>query len=76
MKKPKKRNQLHKYLQLIGVTFQMGITIYLGAFFGKRLDIYFESTGKPYTIILTLAALGVSLWSILAQLKKINKQDE
>lgn len=76
MVNPKKKNQLHKYLALTGVAFQMGITIYLGAYFGKKLDAHFNSN-KTYTLILTLLALLISLWSVLAQLKKINdKYDE
>lgn len=66
-----KKNQLHKYLALTGVAFQMGITIYLGAYFGKKLDAHFE-TAKTYTLILTLLSLLIALWSVLAQLKKIN----
>ncbi len=71
MSKSQKKNQLHKYLALTGVAFQMGITIYLGAYFGKKLDAYFE-TIKTYTLILTLLSLLIALWSVLAQLKKIN----
>jgi len=76
MDNPKKKNHLHKYLALTGVAFQMGITIYLGAYFGKKLDAHFN-TSKTYTLILTLLALLISLWSVLVQLKKINdKYDE
>ena len=76
MTNPKKKNQLHKYFALTGVAFQMGITIYLGAFFGKKLDAHFDSN-KTYTLILTLLALVISIWSVLSQLKRINnKYDE
>jgi membrane protein DedA with SNARE-associated domain len=76
MTQPKKKNQLHKYLALTGVAIQMGITMYLGVFFGKKLDVHYE-TNKTFTIILTLVALLASLWSVLAQLKSINdKFDE
>lgn len=71
MTKNPKKNQLHKYLALTGIAFQMGITIYLGAYFGKKLDAHFETT-KTFTLILTLLSLLISLWSVLAQLKKIN----
>jgi membrane protein DedA with SNARE-associated domain len=67
-----KKKQLNKYLQLTGVAFQMGITIYLGVYFGKKLDVYFQTSNKTYTIILTLVALLISIWSVLAQLKNIN----
>jgi len=73
MDNPKKKNQLHKYIALTGVAFQMGITIYLGAYFGKKLDIHFN-TNKTFTLILTLFALVVSLWSVLTQLKNINNK--
>lgn len=72
MIKPEKKKQLNKYLQLTGVGLQMGITIYLGAYFGKKLDIYFQTGGKAFTIILVLVAMVASIWSVLAQLKKIN----
>jgi F0F1-type ATP synthase assembly protein I len=72
MTNPQKKKQLNKYIQLIGVAFQMGITIYLGVYFGKWLDTYFETSNKTYTIILTLFSLLVAIWSVLAQLKNIN----
>ncbi|SDW17127.1 Putative F0F1-ATPase subunit Ca2+/Mg2+ transporter [Lutibacter oricola] len=76
MTKPKKKNQLHKFAQLSGIAFQMGITIYLGAYFGKKLDAYFETTNKIYTLVLTLLALALSIYSVLLQLKKINDKYE
>lgn len=74
MDNPNKKKQLNKYLQLTGVAFQMGITIYLGVYFGKKLDVYFQTSNKIYTIILTLVALLISIWSVLAQLKNINNK--
>jgi len=74
MIKPKKKEQLNKYLQLTTVVFQMGITIYLGAYFGKWLDNYFQTSNKTFVIITTLLALVISIWNILRQLKKINEK--
>ena len=76
MTNPNKKKQLNRYLQLTGVAFQMGITIYLGAYFGKKLDAYFQTSTKIFTIIGTLLAMVISIWSVLAQLKKINDKDE
>ena len=72
MTKPNKKKQLNRYIQLTGVAFQMGITIYLGAYFGKKLDAHFQTSTKIFTIIGTLLAMVISIWSVLAQLKKIN----
>lgn len=74
MKKPKKKNQLRKFALLSGVGLQMGITIYLGAFFGKKLDTYYNPESKTYTIVLTLLALVISIYSVIQQLNKINNK--
>lgn len=58
-------------MALTGVAIQMGLTMYLGVYFGKKLDANYN-TGKIFTLVLTLIALGASLWSVLAQLKRIN----
>lgn len=76
MDKPNKKKQLNKYLQLTGITFQMGITIFLGAYFGKKLDAHYDNSTKTFTIILTLVALLISIWSVLAQLKNINEKND
>ena len=76
MNKPQKKKQLNRYIQLTGVAFQMGITIYLGAYFGKWLDAHFQTSSKIFTIIGTLLAMVVSIWSVLIQLKKINDKYE
>lgn len=68
----KKKKQLNKFLQLTGVGLQMGITIYLGAWAGKKLDAYFGYEKKTFTIILTLVALVASLYSVISQLNRIN----
>ena len=74
MENPKKKNQLRKYAALSGAGLQMGITIYLGAFFGKKLDAYYNPENKTYTIVLTLIALVISIYSVIQQLNKINNK--
>lgn len=76
MNKLPKKKRFNKYLELTGVVFQMGITIYLGAFIGKKLDAYFNSTSKIPTIISVLTALLIALYGVIIQLKKINEKDE
>jgi membrane protein DedA with SNARE-associated domain len=76
MEKPPKKGQLNKYLQLTGVAFQMGLTIYLGVYFGKKLDVYYQNTNKLFTIILTLVSLVIAIYSVIAQLKTIDDKYE
>lgn len=68
----KKKKQLNKFLQLTGVGLQMGLTIYLGVWAGKKLDAYFGYEKKTFTIILTLVALVASIYSVISQLNRIN----
>jgi len=72
----KKKKPLNRYLILTSIPFQIGITIYLGAYFGELFDskYIFE---KPWgTILGVLLALVIAMYSVIQQLNKLNKQDE
>jgi len=70
-KKPKK--QPNKYLQLTGIGLQMGITIYLAIYLGKKLDEVYPNEKNWFTIIFTLVGLVIALYAVVAQTNKINK---
>ena len=55
---------------------QMGIIIYLGSYFGKKLDQSFQNTKPWFTIVGILLALILSLLSLVKQLDRINKSDD
>ncbi len=76
MKNTIKKNRLNSYLQLTGVVFQMGITIYLGAFLGKKLDNYIQPEKKTFTIIFTLLAVIIAMYNIIKRLNKIHRKNE
>lgn len=76
MNKQSGKNNYRKYIELTGIAFQMGITIYLGAYFGKKIDANINPSKKTFTIVLTLLALLISIWSVINQLKKINDKYE
>ena len=69
-KNPKRR--LNRYIVLTGIGLQMGLTIYLAAYLGKWLDANY-SDSKVYTIICTLAGLVLSFYSLLRQLKNLDR---
>ena len=54
---------------------QMGITIFAGAYFGKYLDEQYPSSKKWFTMLFTILSMGVSIYLVLNQLKKLNDQD-
>lgn len=65
----------NKFIVLTGVAIQMGVTVFLGAYVGKMLDEKYPSDKKWFTMSLTILAVFISLFNILNQLKKINKED-
>lgn len=71
-KPPKKKNTgLQNAAKLSGVGIQMGLTIYLGNLLGSWLDGKFETTYLEITI--TLAAIFLSMYSMIRQVNNINK---
>lgn len=69
----KKRSQLKNWAVFSGIAFQMGATIFICAWAGKKLDEKY-STGKNwFTIGLVLFGVFASIYIVLKQLKELNK---
>ncbi|MGB0837518.1 MAG: AtpZ/AtpI family protein [Flavobacteriaceae bacterium] len=66
MKKP-----LNNFLRLSGVGIQFGAVIWLCSRLGAYLDSYFETNDNTYTIIVVIVGFVLSMYSLIAQLKKI-----
>ena len=75
-KSQKMASKKGSFLVFTGIAFQMGATIFLGAYFGKMLDEKYPSDKKWFTLGLTLLALVVSMYNILNQLKRINEKQD
>ena len=73
-KSSKKPKPLKNFARFSGIAAQMGITIFLGAYFGKWLDQKYPSNKKWFTIGLTILAVCLSLYNVLRQLKKNNEE--
>ena len=70
-KNPKK--QPNKFILLTGAGIQMGVTIYLAVYLGKKLDENYSSEKKWFTMLFTLIGVAVALVSLITQVNKINK---
>lgn len=66
----------NRYLELMGIAAQMGITIFLGAYLGKWLDLKYPSGKKWYTILLTLLSVAIALYMVLKQVNNLNKDED
>lgn len=71
-----KKEPLNKFVRLSGVGLQMGITIYLAAYFGKKIDAHYGFEKNYITLILILVSFIGSMVSLMAQLKKINDKEK
>lgn len=73
MKSPKQKKSPNKYILLSGAGIQMGVTIYVGVYIGKKLDESYPNEKNWFTIAFTLFGVAVALVSLITQINKINK---
>lgn len=62
MEQPKQPNTFLKYSNM---AIQMGLIIGLSAWGGHRLDLHYHTSKPIFTIILSLAGIGISLYLVL-----------
>lgn len=67
---------MKNYVRYSGIAFQMGATIFLGAYFGKWLDVKYPMDKKWFTILFTLLSVALSLYNTLKQVNKINDEEK
>lgn len=72
-KLPKEKKPLNKFVALTGAGLQMGITIYLAVFIGKKLDENYPTEKNWFTIVFTLLGVAIALTSLIVQVNRINK---
>ncbi len=75
-KKDSQKKPLNKFIRLTGVGLQIGITIYLASYFGKKVDAYYQNDKNYITLIFILIAFLGSLISLMIQLKKIQEKEK
>ena len=70
----KKSKPLNNYAKFSGMAVQMGVTIALGAWGGSKLDEKLNTNSKVFTIVLSLLAIGISLYLVIREV--INMQND
>tara|TARA_Y100001968_G_C19393270_1_gene736816 strand:+ start:1167 stop:1397 length:231 start_codon:yes stop_codon:yes gene_type:complete len=72
--KKRKKKQLNKYLALTSISFQIGLTVYIGSYIGKHLDTKYNLEKNWFTIAFVLLAMIVSIYNLIKQLNKLNNE--
>lgn len=66
-KNQKKNNPLNAYARFSAIGFQMIVVIGLGVYAGIKLDEKYPNRYKLFTIIFSLFAIGIALYSVVRQ---------
>ncbi|MDX1603378.1 MAG: AtpZ/AtpI family protein [Salinimicrobium sediminis] len=67
-----KRSQLKNWAIFSGIAFQMGATIFVCAWIGRKLDERYPMEKNWFTIGFVLFGLVASVYLVLKQLKRYN----
>lgn len=67
-----KNSQLKNWAIFTGIAFQMGATIFICAWIGKKLDEKYPMDKNWFTIGFVLFGLVASVYVVLKQLKRYN----
>lgn len=70
-KKPKSR--LKNWAIFTGIGFQMGATIFVCAWIGKKLDERYPNEKNWFTIGLVFFGMIAAIYSVVKQLKRFNE---
>ena len=70
----KKKERLNSYARFSGVGFQMLATIGIGVWGGIKLDKIYPNDYQIFTIICSLASIGVALYTVIKQVTKFSNQ--
>ena len=66
-------NKNNKWLALINIPIQMGVIIFLFAYFGDWLDEKYPNSHRIFVKILTLVGVAIAFYNINKQVQDNNK---
>lgn len=72
----KKKKSLDSYTRYSGIAFQMLIIILIGVFGGIKLDQWLKLTFPVFTVILSILAVILSIYTVTKDLMKTPKGPE
>ena len=71
---PKKRPSSVALLRYTDIAFRMGVTIALGAWFGKWLDGKMGMTKPVFLLIMSMLAISLSIYMVIRDANKIRNE--
>ncbi|MFK7001213.1 AtpZ/AtpI family protein [Flavobacterium oreochromis] len=72
-KEEKEKSKGNKWLSLVTIPSQMGVTIYLFYKLGEWVDKSYPNSYFYYAKVLTLFGVFIALYNVIKQVNEINK---
>ena len=73
--RPVQKKRLNNYARFTGMGFQMLVTIGLGVYAGIKLDERYPNKYQVFSIICSMVAIGLSVFSVIKQVNKSSKKE-
>lgn len=70
-----KKKPLNKWLQLINIPIQMGVVIFLFAYFGQWLDERYGNLKGSNSKIFTMIGVFLALYNVYRQVNQLSKEE-
>lgn len=70
--KNKNQKPHNRWIVLTGAGIQMGVVMFVCAFIGKKLDVYFNTETAWFTIGFVLFGIFSSMYLLLKQIKNLD----
>lgn len=71
----KPKGQLSSYAKFSGIGFQMIAIIGLGVYAGIKLDENYPNKYNLFTLLCSLASIGIALYFVINKVSNISKKD-
>ncbi|PKA82897.1 putative F0F1-ATPase subunit (Ca2+/Mg2+ transporter) [Ulvibacter sp. MAR_2010_11] len=74
-KKPRPSSRINNYARFTGIGFQMVAIIGIGAYGGVKLDERYPNEYSLWTIICSLAAIGIAMYFVIKQVTNFSNRN-
>jgi undecaprenyl pyrophosphate phosphatase UppP len=71
-----KKNNTRKWLGLINIPIQMGITVFLSSLIGKWFDNKYPNQNNIYVKIFAMGGVAIALYNVIKQVNKLNDKED
>ncbi len=72
----KKNKSLNNYAKYSSIGFQMGLTVFAGAYGGVKLDEYLQWGFPVFTIVLSILSVVIAMYNLIKDFLKMGDSEK